>query len=80
MRHWSKMWINVGKNRVDSPAGVVDILCELAGMDPDDFGQVSLESTFSYLDVREDYFYDILQAINQQEYNGFTIAAEAARK
>ncbi len=79
-RHWSKMWINVGKNRVDSPSGVVDILCELAGMDPEDFGQVSLESTFSYLDVREDYFYDILQAINQQEYNGFTIAAEAARK
>lgn len=74
------MWVNLGKNRVQDASEVVEIMCFLAGMDTEDFGTVALESTFCYVEVREDYFFDILQAINQQEYNGITIAAEAARK
>jgi hypothetical protein len=52
----------------------------MAGIEPEDLGSVQVEQTFSYAEVREDYLYDIIQAMNQQEYQGATIAAEPARR
>jgi ATP-dependent RNA helicase DeaD len=76
----SKLWVNMGRDQFDKPDDVVEMVCYMAGMDPEDIGSVSLESSFSYVEVREDYFYDIIKAMNQQDWNGETVAAEPARK
>ncbi len=76
----SKLWVNMGRDQFDNPDDVVEMVCYMAGMDPEDIGSVSLESSFSYVEVREDYFYDIIKAMNQQDWNGETVAAEPARK
>ncbi len=76
----SKLWVNMGRNHFDSNDDVVEMVCYMAGMEPEDLGKVSLESSYSYVEVREDYFYDIINAMNNQEWNGVTVAAEPARK
>jgi len=79
-REFAKVWINRGKaNEVDRDA-IVEMVCYMAGIEPEDLGQISVEQTFSYAEVREDYLYDIIQAMNQQDYQGVTISAEPARR
>lgn len=76
----SKMWVNVGRNHFDAADQIVEMVCFMAGMDPDDLGSVTLENSYSYVEVREDYFYDIINAMNNQDWNGITVSAEPARK
>ncbi len=76
----SKIWINLGQEQFDSDKDVVEMICHMAGLEPEDVGSVSVEKSFSYAEVREYYFYDIINAINNQEWQGVTVAAEPARK
>lgn len=76
----SKLWVNMGRNHFDSNDDIVEMVCYMAGMEPEDLGEVSIESSYSYVEVREDYFYDIINAINNQEWKGVRVAAEPARK
>lgn len=76
----SKIWVNMGRNHFDAAEEVVEMVCFMAGMDPEDLGSVTLENSYSYVEVREDYFYDIITAMNNQDWNGITVSAEPARK
>lgn len=79
-REFAKVWINRGKTHSVDRDAIVEMVCYMAGIEPEDLGSVQVEQTFSYAEVREDYLYDIIQAMNQQEYQGATIAAEPARR
>ena len=76
----SKIWVNMGRNHFEAADEVVEMVCFMAGMDPDDLGSVTLENSYSYVEVRDDYFYDIIAAMNNQDWNGITVSAEPARK
>ena len=76
----SRIWVNIGRNHFEAPEQVVEMVCFMAGMDPEDLGSVTLENSYSYVEVREDYFYDIITALNNQDWNGITVSAEPARK
>ncbi len=76
----SRIWVNVGRNHFEAADQVVEMVCFMAGMDPEDLGSVTLENSYSYVEVRDDYFYDIITAMNNQDWNGITVSAEPARK
>ena len=76
----SKIWVSVGRDQFAAAEEVVEMVCFMAGMDPEDLGSVTLENSYSYVEVREDYFYDIISAMNDQDWNGITVSAEPARK
>ena len=74
-----KMYMNIGRNAFDSAKELVDMLCFMSGMDPEDFGKVSVESSFSFIHIREDYFDDVIAALHGQKWEGHKITAEPAR-
>ena len=75
-----KMYMNIGKNAFDSAKALVEMLCYMSGMDPEDFGKISIESSYSFIHIREDYFDDVIAALNGQQWEGHKITAEPARK
>ena len=75
-----KMYMNIGRNAFDSAKELVEMLCYMSGMDPEDFGKVNVESSYSFIHVREDYFDDIVAALHGQDWEGHKITAEPARK
>ncbi|MBA2665085.1 MAG: DEAD/DEAH box helicase [Bradymonadaceae bacterium] len=75
-----KMYLNVGKERLGDAISIIDMICFMAGVDPEDIGEVTLENTYSYVQVRRDYFHDIIAALHQQEWEGATLTAQPARK
>ncbi|MFP4598533.1 MAG: DEAD/DEAH box helicase [Persicimonas sp.] len=75
-----KMYMNVGRDHFDDEKGLLDMICFMSGFAPEDFGEVSVQSSYSFVHVREDYFYDIIRALNNQEWNDVSLTAEPARK
>ncbi|WP_168210364.1 DEAD/DEAH box helicase [Persicimonas caeni] len=76
----SKMYMNVGRDHFDDEKELLDMICYMSGFAPEDFGDVSVQSSYSFVQVREDYFYDIIKAMNNQEWKGVSLTAEPARK
>ncbi len=75
-----KMYMNLGRNAFDSAKDLVDMLCFMSGMDPEDFGKVNVESSYSFIHIRKDYFDDVIAALHGQDWEGNKITAEPARK
>ena len=75
----SKMYMDIGRDHFDDSDELREMLCYMAGMAPEDFGEIVLKSQYSFVEVREDYFYDIINALNNQNYEGKTLTAEPAR-
>jgi ATP-dependent RNA helicase DeaD len=76
----SKMYMNVGRDHFEGEKELLDMICFMSGFAPEDFGDVSVQSSYSFVHVREDYFYDIIKAMNNQEWKGVSLTAEPARK
>lgn len=74
-----KMYINVGSHEYDSEEQLLETLCEHSGFTRDDFANVSMLDDYSFVKVKEDYFYDIINVLNRQEVNNQTLKAEKAR-
>ena len=74
-----KMYMNLGRNAFDSAKEMIDMICYMSGMDPEDFGRVSIESSYSFIHVRTDYFDDVISALNNQKWEDHKITAEPAR-
>lgn len=75
-----KMYLNIGRNAFDSSNELIEMLCFLSGMDTEDFADINLESSYSFVHVRKDYFSDVVAAINGAEWKGNRVTAEPARK
>lgn len=76
----SKMYMNVGRDHVENNEELVEMICYMSGFSPEDFGEVSVQSSYSFVQVRDEYFYDIISAMNNQEWKGVSLSAEPARK
>lgn len=76
----SKMWINFGKNVFKKNDDVLEFLVYNAGMDEEDFGDIRIERTHTFVDVRRDYLHDVISAINEIELEGSQVAAKPARR
>lgn len=76
----SKMYLNLGRDRFDDNAALIDMVCYMSGFAPEDFGELTIQGTYSFLQVRQDYFYDIINALNNQDWKGHRVTAEPARK
>ncbi len=75
-----KLYVNIGREQLGNAQAVIDMICYMAGVDPEDIGEVTLENSYSYVQVRRDYFHDIIAALNQQDWEGTTLSAQPARK
>lgn len=74
------MYMNIGRDHVENSKELLEMICYMSGFDTEDFGDSSVHSSYSFIQVRQTYFYDIINAINNQEWNGVSISAEPARK
>ena len=79
-RDTRKMYLNLGSSTFGSDEELVTMLCYMSGMDPEDFGDLQMESTYSFIHVRREYFRDVVVALNGQVWEGNNLTAEAARK
>jgi len=75
----SKMYMDIGHDYFDDSEELREMLCYMSGMAGEDFGEIVLKSRYSFVEVREDYFYDIINALNNQTYEDKTLTAEPAR-
>lgn len=75
----SRMFVNVGRNAFSSPEEVIECLSFMSGMDEDDFGKVELDRQHAVVEVRQDYLYDVIHAIHQQDWKGRTLQARQFR-
>ncbi|MGM0556232.1 MAG: DEAD/DEAH box helicase [Myxococcota bacterium] len=76
----SKMYMNLGRDYFDGAEDLLEMICYMSGFAPEDFGDVTVQSSYSFIQVRETYFYDIINALNNQDWKGHNITAEPARK
>lgn len=76
---FKKLWFNLGSAKVASEADLLDILVNLSGFDPDDFGSINMEANYSFVEVRDTYADDVIHAMNEQKWKGDFIAVEIAR-
>ena len=74
------MHINMGTNFFVNSKTFLDFICEMSGMDEEDFGAVKQQSCYSLVEVRSDLFHDVIEAINEQIYMDTIIKAAPARK
>ncbi|RVU48277.1 DEAD/DEAH box helicase [Lujinxingia sediminis] len=79
-RDTRKMYLNLGSATFGSDEELVTMLCYMSGMDPEDFGELQMENTYSFIHVRREYFRDVVVALNGQVWEGNNLTAEAARK
>ncbi len=75
-----KIWVNIGKSISDSKEEFIELICDLAGVMPEDINGVQIDDAFSFIEVRKDYLFDMIKAMHNQEYKGLTITAQQARK
>lgn len=73
-----KMWIDVGHDTIDDESDLLDMMCYMAGMSEHDFGDIVMKGHYSFVQVREDYFHDVINALNGQSHEGQQITAEPA--
>lgn len=74
-----RMFVNMGKNIFEQANDFLVFAVHMSGMDDDDFGKVSLEHNHTLIEVRKDYLYDVIHALNNQKWEGRTITAKQAR-
>jgi ATP-dependent RNA helicase DeaD len=74
-----RLHINVGTSKLENAEELVEMLCDLAGMDPEDFGRVEMFRRFCYVEAREDMVEDIIEAVNGHDCDGVTLKAAPAR-
>jgi len=76
----SRMFVNVGRNAFASAEEVIECLSFMSGMDEEDFGKVELDRQHAVVEVRQDYLYDVIHAIHQQDWKGRTLQARQFRE
>lgn len=76
----TKMWMNIGRNVFDSSGDALEFVVYMSGMDETDFGQIQLERSYAFVEVRDDYLEDVIHAIDSLDYEGNRISASIARK
>ncbi|WP_158542342.1 DEAD/DEAH box helicase [Lujinxingia litoralis] len=75
-----KMYLNLGSTTFGSDQDLITMLCYMSGMDPEDFGELQIENTYSFVHVRREYFRDVVAALNGQVWEDHNVTAEPARK
>jgi ATP-dependent RNA helicase DeaD len=66
----SKLYVTVGKGAFATAEALRSWLANMTGMDTTDFGAVELDRNTSIVEVRQDLFYDVISALNGQEWEG----------
>ncbi len=79
-REMSRLHLNIGTSRIEDEDRMVEILCDLAGLEPEDFGTIELRRRFSFIEARSDMLEDIMEAINGQRVEGISLRIEPARR
>ena len=74
-----RMYVNLGRNIFKEDEDFIAFVLEMSGMDDEDFGRVTLERNHTLVEVRRDYLYDVIHALNNQDWDGRTITAKQAR-
>ncbi len=75
----SRMWMSFGKNVFKKSDEVLEFLVYNSGMDEGDFGEIRIERSHTFVDVRRDYMQDVIVAINDMDVEGNTLTAKPAR-
>ena len=73
-----KLHVNIGSNRLGED-NVIDLLCDLAGLGREDFGEVTMRKRFCYVDARHDMVDDIIKAVNGHTASGVQLKVELAQ-
>ncbi len=74
-----RMWMNIGRNVFSGDDEALDFVTFASGMDRSDFGEIRIERSHSFVEVRKDYFRDVVDAINDMEWEGNKVQASRAR-
>jgi len=56
--------LNIGANKANDPEEIAEHLYMLAGLDREDLGRVAIQKSFTTVEVRSDYWRDLIQAVN----------------
>ena len=70
----TRIRVNLGSDRID-PAGLVELIADLSGMDLSDLGTAELQEDYSWVEVRSDLADDVIAAIAHERIDDHELAA-----
>ena len=66
----TRLYVNAGKNQFDTQEQAREFLLYHSGMDAEDFGEIKLERSHAFVEVRRDYSMDVISALDNLDVEG----------
>jgi hypothetical protein len=66
----AKLYVNIGRGAFPSTEALHNWLAFMTGLDAPDFGSAELDRTATIVEVRQDLLYDVIGALNGQDWEG----------
>jgi ATP-dependent RNA helicase DeaD len=67
--------LSLGARHLEDHEQILDVLCDLTGLMPEDFSRIAVRATQTIFDVRADYRGDAILALQGQPWRGATLEA-----
>ncbi len=75
-----KLQLSFKEDAFSDNDALLECLVYMSGMDNEDFGTIRINGGKANVEARQDFLYDIADALNNQEWKGIKLAARAGRR
>jgi hypothetical protein len=76
----ARLFINIGKNHGISPGDLIREIVKRSGMDGKQIGKIDIHSTYSFIEIPEQYAELVLLSFENVKIKGIPIVVEPAKK
>lgn len=76
----ARLFINVGKNHNVSPGDLIREIVKRSGIDGKMIGKIDIHSTYSFIEIPEQYAEIVLLSLDKIKIKGIPVVAEPAKK
>jgi ATP-dependent RNA helicase DeaD len=76
----ARIFINIGKNHNISPGDLIREIVKRSGVDGKTVGKIDIHSTYSFIEIPEQFAELVLVSLDKTKIRGVSIVAEPAKK
>lgn len=76
----ARLFINVGKNQKVTPGDLIREIVKRSGIDGKNIGKIDIHSTYSFIEVPEQFAELVMVALDKTKFRGINIVVEPAKK
>ena len=76
----ARIFINIGKNHTISPGDLIREIVKRSGVDGKTIGKIDIHSTYSFIEIPEQFAELVLVSLDKTKIRGVSIVAEPAKR